>query len=685
MQALVCLIWARVEYLVKDSLPNQEEILKSGRFFFPPCLIICPAALTFHWLHEIQRHFSNHQFLAARIFDGDIDSKSTTWNFHESSIIIVSYETLRKYQSHFHQVIWDIVILDEAHLIRNPKTSTTKAIFHLSTRHRLGLTGTPIQNKVEDLWSLMNFLLPEYLGNSQHFHQSYVVPIRKSIDTFKLLKQSVDQGHDIRSSHQKSLSITANGIAMLRKLHKQVLPFVLRRTKDKVLQDLPRKTLIDIPCILSPLQQSMYADSTQQMDVKENEMQIEIDGNSALNSVENESEDQMLHSMGTIYDEIIAKKSQISSLSNLGQSNSQAKPKHIFQIMKYLQLLAIHPGLVVDESHEEYRRSLLESLLPSGKLVQLTRLLMETNILNEVDFKYNPVTTQHDEEESYNAAFENAETFYTYLSQNYIGGKETNDTTNEEDEGQVSTSAMASAVWDESSDGSSDEEDSTCGSSSKVEAHDASWGKKRKLSSDKNNLGKMKRRRQDGVNLSLLQNPLQLSGSRKCLIFAQHTITLDLIESLMLKKYFPTVAYARLDGSISPQERFMIAQKFNAAASVDTTMAGDDSVNFLHAKSHDISQEKEAIISNLKHAIPKIVHQRQSLKEEASSAEVRILLLTTKSCGLGLNLTKADTVIFVEHDWNPFVDLQAMDRVHRIGQVNAVTVYRLLGKCYFYY
>ena len=62
--------------------------------------------------------------------------------------------------------------------------------------------------------------------------------------------------------------------------------------------------------------------------------------------------------------------------------------------------------------------------------------------------------------------------------------------------------------------------------------------------------------------------------------------------------------------------------------------------------------------------------------------EIQILLLTTRSSGTGLNLSAADTVIFLENDWNPFVDLQAMDRVHRIGQNNPVQIYRLLGKIF---
>lgn len=75
--------------------------------------------------------------------------------------------------------------------------------------------------------------------------------------------------------------------------------------------------------------------------------------------------------------------------------------------------------------------------------------------------------------------------------------------------------------------------------------------------------------------------------------------------------------------------------------------------------------------------------QRSQLVDQFNdrSSDIRILLLTKSCCGLGLNLVGADTVIFVEHDFNPFVDLQAMDRAHRIGQDRPVTVYRIIGEC----
>lgn len=101
---------------------------------------------------------------------------------------------------------------------------------------------------------------------------------------------------------------------------------------------------------------------------------------------------------------------------------------------------------------------------------------------------------------------------------------------------------------------------------------------------------------------------------------------LDIIEKDLFKKHMTGVTYLRLDGSIPPSQRHSVVTRFNNDPSID------------------------------------------------------VLLLTTQVGGLGLNLTGADTVIFVEHDWNPMKDLQAMDRAHRIGQRKVVNVYRLITR-----
>ena len=115
-------------------------------------------------------------------------------------------------------------------------------------------------------------------------------------------------------------------------------------------------------------------------------------------------------------------------------------------------------------------------------------------------------------------------------------------------------------------------------------------------------------------------------SQHRVLIFCQMKQMLDIIETDLFKQLMPSVTYMRLDGGTDANKRHAIVQTFNSDPSIDC------------------------------------------------------LLLTTHVGGLGLTLTGADTVIFVEHDWNPMKDLQAMDRAHRIGQKKVVNVYRLITK-----
>jgi TATA-binding protein-associated factor len=112
----------------------------------------------------------------------------------------------------------------------------------------------------------------------------------------------------------------------------------------------------------------------------------------------------------------------------------------------------------------------------------------------------------------------------------------------------------------------------------------------------------------------------------RVLIFCQLKQMLDIIEKDLFKTHLPSISYMRLDGSTPTTKRHGVVQTFNADPSID------------------------------------------------------VLLMTTQVGGLGLNLTGADTVIFVEHDWNPMRDLQAMDRAHRLGQKRVVNVYRLITR-----
>ena len=127
-------------------------------------------------------------------------------------------------------VEWNTAVLDEAQFIKNPHSLRAKAAFQLSARYRIAMTGTPIENHLGDLWSIFHFLNPTLLGSFKHFQLCYLRPIEQN-----------------RASEQQSL------------LKKLVQPFLLRRRKDDVLQDLPPITTLRHEVRLSEDETLRYA------------------------------------------------------------------------------------------------------------------------------------------------------------------------------------------------------------------------------------------------------------------------------------------------------------------------------------------------------------------------------------------------------------------------------------------
>lgn len=149
---------------------------------------------------------------------------------------MASYDVVRNDIDFFRNIKFNYCILDEGHVIKNGKTKLSKAVKQLTANYRIILSGTPIQNNVLELWSLFDFLMPGFLGTERQFAARYGKPILAS--------------RDARSSSREQEA----GVLAMEALHRQVLPFLLRRMKEDVLQDLPPKIIQDYYCILSPLQ-----------------------------------------------------------------------------------------------------------------------------------------------------------------------------------------------------------------------------------------------------------------------------------------------------------------------------------------------------------------------------------------------------------------------------------------------
>jgi SNF2 family DNA or RNA helicase len=145
--------------------------------------------------------------------------------------VITSFALARKDAKLFNGIEWHRIVLDEAQNIKNPKAALTKAILKFNAPHRLALTGTPIENRLMDLWSIFNFLNPGYLGTQAQFRRGFELPIQKD------------------NSPRQS--------ATLKKL---VEPFILRRVKtdQSIIKDLPDKVEQKLFCNLTKEQASLY-------------------------------------------------------------------------------------------------------------------------------------------------------------------------------------------------------------------------------------------------------------------------------------------------------------------------------------------------------------------------------------------------------------------------------------------
>lgn len=196
----------------------------------PPTLLVVPMSVVANWVHEAQRftpglrvlvHHGAERLLGERLVEAAKD--------HD--VVVTTYALAHRDREHLGKVTWTRVVLDEAQNIKNPGAKQTRAIHGLPTPRRIALTGTPLENRLLELWSIMDFLNPGYLGGAGEFRRVFAVPIERY--------------------HDKHRAAQMRGL---------VQPFVLRRLKSDpaVITDLPEKVETKEYCYLTPEQANLY-------------------------------------------------------------------------------------------------------------------------------------------------------------------------------------------------------------------------------------------------------------------------------------------------------------------------------------------------------------------------------------------------------------------------------------------
>lgn len=198
------------------------QIIKNNK---SPTLIVCPTSLLYNWKEEFAKF---NPAIQAIVIDGTPQQRKKLLEQGSYHVIITSYTLLQKDIDLYKELHFSYAILDEAQHIKNRGTRNAKSVKSVIADHRLILSGTPIENSLDELWSLFDFLMPGFLSTYDRFMEKYV-----------------------RVTGQEQ---TKN----LEYLKKKVSPFILRRMKSDVLDDLPPVSEIVYHCQLSPIQMELY-------------------------------------------------------------------------------------------------------------------------------------------------------------------------------------------------------------------------------------------------------------------------------------------------------------------------------------------------------------------------------------------------------------------------------------------
>ncbi len=660
---LVSLFHNRTNGILADEMGLGKTIqtiallsyLASERHIWGPHLIVVPTSVMLNWEMEFKRFAPGFKVLTYYGSPAQRKEKRRGWNKEDSwHICITSYQLVVQDHQAFRRKRWNYMVLDEAHNIKNFHSRRWQSLLNFNTEHRLLLTGTPLQNNIAELWSLLYFLMPstkavqsmpEGFANLQDFQQWFGKPIDNIVE--------------ITSSGGNSINEEAKNT--VNKLHQVLRPFLLRRLKADVEKQMPAKYEHIIYCRLSKRQRYLYDDFMSRAQTKEtlasgNFLSI-INCLMQLRKVCNHPDLFEVRPINTSFgiEHSVVSDFTTKALLVKKQFLQDHDDKEID-----LKVLNLIPALNESMSMKEY---ITVSKIKADKQLYQECLKLDGLIAKPVAPNFSSLeefqkyqqyeTNKHDLElirhKLYINSFRSVKRpMYGTDTVSFLTIKKTNPYSNDSVYDWSRTKTYDSMVLDvnERHDMMKDSIEKfafvtpaavtldmpslTLGPSIpeeelmplKVNYKDPFHQAQVKLSiamPDKHLLqfdcGKLQKL------ASLL---LQLkAGGHRALIFTQMTKVLDILEQFLnIHGYL----YLRLDGATKIEDRQISTERFN------------------------------------------------------NDPRITCFILSTRSGGLGINLTGADTVIFYDSDWNPAMDKQCQDRCHRIGQTRDVHIYRFVSE-----
>ncbi|KAJ9476407.1 Chromatin-remodeling ATPase INO80 [Pseudozyma hubeiensis] len=657
-----------------------------------PFLVIAPASTLHNWQQEISKFVPT---LKALPYWGNVKDRAVLrkfWNRKQISynrdapfhVLVTSYQLVVSDEKYFQRVKWQYMILDEAQAIKSSSSIRWKTLLGFNCRNRLLLTGTPVQNSMQELWALLHFIMPSLFDSHDEFSEWF----SKDIESHAEQKGTLNE-------HQ------------LRRLHMILKPFMLRRIKKNVQNELGDKIEIDLFCDLSARQKMLYRGLRANISVAE--------------------------------------------LMDRATSNDEAGLKSLMNLVMQFRKVCNHPELF--ERADVRAPFALADFARSGSLAREGDLLnLPDSTTSLIELKVPKLLVReggifdipgHESRKGFDTGY--LQNLFNIWRAPHI---------HESLQHQRSSFAPLPLI------GVSPAEAQKAFHSTGIKrilaaaAEERRWRSIEAFASDDAFAAASIR------PLAKMLRPMpSASGRAPSLLMPLEEVAADYRRHSYLAK---DSARAVVAPAVAPPIKlysndgpFMQAQeRFSRDPQVSATLFGlspqgreslqrveemqselpdvppqgvvrDSSIDQLPYNGMQVPQMNKLIVDSSKLAkldvllrelkanghrvliyfqmtrmidlmeeyliyrqykylrldgASKISDRRDMVTDWQTKPELFIFLLSTRAGGLGINLTAADTVIFYDHDWNPSNDSQAMDRAHRLGQTKQVTVYRLITK-----
>ncbi|KAK3359468.1 INO80-like protein [Lasiosphaeria hispida] len=656
-----------------------------------PFLVVAPASTLHNWQQEIAKFVPQFKVLPYWGTAGDRkvlrkfwDRKHTTYKkdaaFH---VMITSYQLVVSDVAYFQKMKWQYMILDEAQAIKSSQSSRWKCLLGFHCRNRLLLTGTPIQNNMQELWALLHFIMPSLFDSHDEFSEWF--------------------SKDIESHAQSNTKLNED---QLKRLHMILKPFMLRRVKKHVQKELGDKIELDVFCDLTYRQRAMYANLRNQisiMDLIEKATLGDDDSASLMNLV-----------------------MQFRKVCNHPDLFERADTTSPFSAGYFAETASfIREGVNVAVGYSS--RSLIEYELPKlvwrdgGRLHKPGADNPTAGFRNKYLNHMLNIWTPHNVRDS-SAGTDS----FSWLRFADTSPQEVYQASHKD----IFARAVDLAAKKKRLGGMnivySDPTDKNWTPSHALfqvgerESHVALAGVTQQ--GLLGNLMNVARSTYDSLGLGRLEQaatrratapPIEVVCDSRASVIERETIMFNapirkalygptvLQERALVTQKVPLVQFPlppllpapdnekrRFTNITVPSMRRFVTDS-GKLAKLDELLRnlkeGGHRVLLYFQMTRMIDLMEEYLTyRNYKYCrldgSTKLEDRRDTVADFQTRPEIFIFLLSTRAGGLGINLTSADTVIFYDSDWNPTIDSQAMDRAHRLGQTRQVTVYRLITR-----